>query len=429
SSIQEYLDGSLEESKNVQLTNLALSLKDRRGKAPSGEEERSLAVSKTSRLKDRLSFGNRGYYLRKYPPSKFYPKGLEKWIIWWEEDGKRRTETVNHAVNANEVIDYLEHKRRQLFDKSFCCPSCGYNLKTGEQEAPSTSHVTLKQAIEEFLKTKRKKKSFGVIANRLDILGRYLKDINRIADLTLKRVYKLKAQMEENNYRGSTINAYLKMLKGLLNFAKDMKYIEEVIPVSKAKADMRDSRKRRFVPHDKFWKIYDKVKSQYLKDMLLIGRTCANRPGELMTLKWNRVELNGDGSHFYIPPDLYKTGKEKYCSLIEEVRPIFYRLKREKNGSEFVFIYNGKPIAKNRYSQDLRQANINAGIEEKSYDFYEMCRHSGITDKGHEPEMSIGELMTFAGHTNPGTTARYLHSMEGKNQAVTREEITRKVKR
>jgi hypothetical protein len=53
---------------------------------------------------------------------------------------------------------------------------------------------------------------------------------------------------------------------------------------------------------------------------------------------------------------------------------------------------------------------------------------SGITDKGHEPGISLGELMTFAGHSNPSTTARYLHSMEGKNQAITREEIRKRTK-
>lgn len=430
SSVQNILENDLRESKNIQLSNFAQTLKNQKRKeAPKGEEKESLVMNgKKSRLPDRLSLGNRGYYLRKYPKSQFYPNGLEKWIIWWEEDGKRKTETINHADNANEAMEYLEFKRRKMFDKGFCCPTCGYNLNTGEQEDLSGSEVTFNQLFKEYLNTRKKKRSFRILENRVKILSGYLKDVNKPVDLSMNRVDELVRQMEEENYRGSTKNTYLKMLSAVLNFAKDRKYIKEVIPVCKAKVDEDDSEEKRFVPADKFWAIYDTIESQYLKDMLIIGRTCGNRPIELETLKWDCVEFNGDSSKFHVKKEHDKAKKGKNCFIMNEVKPIFLRLKSE-NGSEYVFNNsNNQPIQKGKRCGDLRQIQIETGIE-KPYDYYEMCRHSGITDKGHEPGISLGKLMAFAGHSNSAMTDRYLHSMEGKNQAITPEEITKRVGR
>ena len=180
SSIQNILENGFRESKGIQLSNFAQTLKNQKRKeAPKGEEKRSSVMSTKSRLPDRLSLGNRGYYLRKYGVSEFYPNGHEKWIIWWEEDGKRKTETVKYADNANEVMDYLEHKRRKMFEKGFQCPGCGYNLNTGEQEDLSGSEVTFNQLFKEYLNTIEQKRSFRVLKGRVKILSEYLKDVQK----------------------------------------------------------------------------------------------------------------------------------------------------------------------------------------------------------------------------------------------------------
>jgi integrase/recombinase XerD len=148
------------------------------------------------------------------------------------------------------------------------------------------------------------------------------------------------------------------------------------------------------------------------------------RGKELRTLTWENVNMDKD--EIRILPQFDKAKKGKKAVITTEIRNTLEELKKNRNGSEYVFNWNGRAITRIRYSKDFKDANIEAGIK-KPYGFHEI-RHTAITKAG-ENGAGLQALMDFAGHHDPNTTKRYLHhnwkeqqklanglALEGKNK-------------
>ena len=226
----------------------------------------------------------------------------------------------------------------------------------------------------------------------------------KLEDITIKAVENLRSEMQ-GNFKNSVINTVFKVLRAMLNKAKDYGYIDKVIPISKCFLAEDDSEEGKVIPDKDFFEIHECAKS-YLQRMMVVARLTACRGHELRTLKWDCVKLGND-SKFKILPQFDKAKKGKESVITPELKEVFEALRKEKNGCEHVFNYDGKLITRNRMSGDFKKAYEEAGFKKGFYGFHDL-RHTALTKAG-ENGTDLKTIMKIAGHHNPNTAMKYQH--------------------
>lgn len=267
--------------------------------------------------------------------------------------------------------------------------------------------MTFEDLVKEYLENYSKPKSIKGIRSKINChLLLKFKDL-KLENITIKAVESLRCEMLEKRdiKKNSVINTVLKVLRAMLNKAKDYGYIDEVIPISKCFLAEDDSEEGKVIPDKDFWRIHKHAKS-CLQRMMVVARLTSCRGHELRTLKWDCIKL-GNNSKFKILPQFDKAKKGKESIITPELKVVFEALRKEKNGCEHVFNCDGKLITRNRMSEDFKKAYEEAGFKKGLYGFHDL-RHTALTKAG-ENGVGIRTLMDLAGHHNPNTTAKYLH--------------------
>lgn len=331
-----------------------------------GEKKGDLSMSKR-KTKDRASLGNMGYYKRVHKVHDGLKLRTEPLTVWyfWKLNGneKRQTEKIENCRSNEQAEMYLKMRDMEQFTNQFICRHCGKHMFNGEQVKTVTEEST-KESVEEpmtFTKFWEEKyapnyeaenpNSYGGVAGTIKnyLIPRFGE--KRLKDINQEDVDRLRKDLIELNRKQASMNKVLRHFRSILVKAEEYRYIVSY-PKFKLFTE-NDKRERMVLSNEEFKAVYDHAE-KYLQPMMIIHREAFCRPGELLKLKWDNVNL--EERKITIVESKGGGSREIYFS--RDIGRLFQDLFKNRNGSESVF-----PVKRNKYFGDFKIASENAGFK------------------------------------------------------------------
>ena len=158
--------------------------------------------------------------------------------------------------------------------------------------------------------------------------------------------------------------------------------------------------------HDAFWKIYKHL-PHYLQSVSITAYLTGIRRGEIIGLKWNRVDLfNG---FIDLTPDDTKTEEPRriFFSSIKMLKDVFIEAaKKRQPGQKLVFTKpDGNPVPKYYIQRLLKKACQKAGV--RPYRLHDL-RHTFNTNMT-KAGVNQAVIMKLTGHKTNAMFVRYSH--------------------
>lgn len=351
-------------------------------------KERSNALGKNSK---RWSYGFGTVYIRKTEKGK-----IRYYIDYVDKGGKRRREVVKHAQTRAETVLALQRKVAEVLDA---------------QLSPNRiKKINFKELSALYLENYAKptKKSWECDAYCLDAhLLPYFGD-HELEAVSPFQIEKYRAERLNEGVQKSTTNRELALLKRMFNLAIDWGYCHEN-PVKKVKLfSEKDNLKEQMLAEEDEEKLLGEC-ADHLRPIILTALNAGMRRNEILSLKWNEVDLKGRVIHVVKT----KSGKNRIIPLNEALHSVLVDMKSKKI-SEYVFPNpeTGKPFKSIRHG--FENACRRVGIKLRFHDLRHTfaCR---LIRRGCD----IETLRNLLGHHSVTVTERYIHTDdEQKRKAV-----------
>lgn len=216
-------------------------------------------------------------------------------------------------------------------------------------------------------------------------------------------VARFKANRLKKGIAKVTINRDLDRLRACLNVAKEYKLLASVPKITHI--DVQDSTRVRFLSADEEKRLraaLQKVdkRAAHLRPLVLLAMNTGCRRGELLSLDWQNVDL--DGRMLRVTSANSKTGKQRYVPLNDEALKVLKQQKPAASGLVFPS-RTGSSIThfKRSFATLMKAAKIE--------DFhYHDCRHHFATRLAMASVdlFTVGKLL---GHSGAEITERYAH--------------------
>lgn len=217
-----------------------------------------------------------------------------------------------------------------------------------------------------------------------------------------------------SNLSPSRINCGLRSLRRALNLAYEWGKLERPAKITLAKGE----RQRDRVLTDGEWEQYIAACPQPWQDAAIIVRGTGMRPGEVFSLRWENIYLNGTGGLIQVTE-----GKTKAARRMLPMVPLVYsvlRARREAAGNPeegWLFPASSreghlnKDTAKDQHKRAIALASTRAtaaGLKPlKAFQPY-VLRHTALTQLA-EAGCDVFTLARIAGHSSITITQRYVH--------------------
>lgn len=231
----------------------------------------------------------------------------------------------------------------------------------------------------------------------------------------MKKTYVVGKQ-PPRSYKPKTVNHALITLRRAFNWAIETDRLPSgKNPFAKI-PHLQCEGRRRVATEDEFQALYEHCTDDAFRDVLLAMRHTSARPQDVYSLTWPMVDwesrmwvlTNHKGSRTARNP------KPRIIGMNDEVERMMKRRMEKFGGTGHVFLNaDGRPWTKNALGLRMRRLRARAGIrpDEHGEQFVLYTnRHTFLTKAGADPTISQSVLADIAGHTNPGTTARYVHA-------------------
>lgn len=213
----------------------------------------------------------------------------------------------------------------------------------------------------------------------------------------------------------SRINCGLRTLRRALNLAFEWGKLERPAKITLAKGE----RQRDRVLTDAEWQQYIIECPQPWRDAAIIIRGTGMRPGEVFSLRWENIHLNGTGGLIQITD-----GKTKAARRMLPMLPVVHdALKARHDGAgkpEFGWVFPAtsreghlnKDTAKDQHAKAIERANEKAKKAEggrmlQHFQPY-ILRHTALTQLA-QSGCDAFTLAKIAGHSSITITQRYIH--------------------
>lgn len=212
----------------------------------------------------------------------------------------------------------------------------------------------------------------------------------------------------------SRINCGLRSLRRALNLAYEWSKLDRPAKITLAKGE----RQRDRVLSDAEWRQYIVECPQPWRDAALIIRGTGMRPGEVFTLRWENIYLNGDSGLIQVTDGKTKAARR----MLPTVPAVYVALKARHDGSGnpaegWVFSsgsregHFNKDTAKGQHRKAIQAANAkakeNRGKTLKPFEPY-ILRHTALTQLA-QAGVDVFTLARIAGHSSITITQRYVH--------------------
>jgi integrase len=205
-------------------------------------------------------------------------------------------------------------------------------------------------------------------------------------------------------FSGSSINKMVSLARRIYYLAMDAGMVKSN-PFAR-RGTFKEEPKGHYIPDQEFWKIYKHL-PDYLKPVIMVAYLTGMRRGEILKLKWDRVNLSE--GYVDLTPDDTKTDEPRriYFGNMKELKDVFIDAARKKKaGHNLVFTKeDGSPVPK-WYIQRLFK---NACSEAKvlPYRLHDL-RHTfntNMTKAGVDQVV----VMKLTGHKTNAMFLRYSH--------------------
>ena len=328
------------------------------------------------------------------------------WYIRYWINGKEKKEAVGRvgAATKTQAQARLEDRRRQV--------------RLGQYDMIGTYIPTLSEFTVEYLSYVRnvvKKRSWRRDELSLRYLNVFFGD-RKLSAIIPKDIQDYQSRRLKDGMRPATVNRELACLKHLFNTSIQRSKFFGDNPVSRVKFLEENNQVERVLSLDEERRLLD-VCAPHLKPLVLTALNTGMRKGELISLRWENVDLNS--GIITIEASNSKSKQLKRIPLNSRLRQILLeqRLKTYSTGSVFV-TDTGKPYAlrgdaaKRAFTAACRRASIE-GLR-----FHDL-RHTAAT-RMVEAGAGIVAVSRILGHADLKTTMRYAHPDDSLKDAVER---------
>jgi integrase len=324
------------------------------------------------------------------------------YVIEYRDRGKTKRETIGRKgiVTKTMAREILRTKEQQV--------------KRGEYDLLDSKIPTLNEFAIDYLQHVRdvaKKRSWkrdeGILKHFKSIFGdRKLSEISSkdIDDYKNARLLKVES---------ATVNRELSLLRHLLNLAKRWKKFFGINPVSEAGLIAVNNQIERILTLEEEQKLLE-CSNPNLRVILICALNTGMRKSEILTLKWDNVDL--DNNIITIQHTNTKNKKIRRIPINSVLRKLLLEQRLKSGGSEFVFLsadgnpYKREDSLKKAFNGALRRAGI---AELRFHDL----RHTAAT-RMIEHGASVVAVSKILGHADLKTTMRYAHPEDSLKEAV-----------
>jgi len=211
----------------------------------------------------------------------------------------------------------------------------------------------------------------------------------------------------------ATVNRELEVLRHLFNVADKKDKFFSKNPVSRAGLLNVDNKMERILTNKEEIKLLNSS-GYYLRNIITCALNTALRKGEIISLKWNNVDLKNN----IITIDSYnsKSKKLRKVPINSLMRKLFLELKLQSEGNEFVFLSSErKPYTRqDSLNRAFQRALQIAGIQ--GLRFHDL-RHTCAT-RMIENGANIVAVKEILGHSSLDMTMRYAHPEKSLKNAL-----------
>jgi integrase len=195
--------------------------------------------------------------------------------------------------------------------------------------------------------------SYGGVAGTIEnyLLPRFGE--KKLEDIDQPDVDNLRKELIELGRKQTSMNKVLRHFRSILVKAEEYRYITTYPKFKLFKES--DKRERMVLSNEEFQAVKNYA-PKYLQPMMVIQRETFCRPGELLKLKWEDVDIE-ERKIIVVEP---KGGKTRTIYFSRNTSKLFQELLKNQNGNEFVF-----PVKRNKYFADFKKASEGAGFKDK----------------------------------------------------------------
>jgi integrase len=316
--------------------------------------------------------------------------------------GKPKKEKNLKLINSKWYIDFTFNKKRirqfggytkeQARNTLIKMKAEKLDVKRGFKK-PASPDIGFMEFAREFIEiySKQNKRSWGRDESALRVLERYFKG-KAIREVTPELIERYKAKRKSEVAPG-TINRELVFLKTLFNKAVEWGRLESS-PVANVKKFREPSFKERILNASEMVRLLD-ISNSHLKPILIVALNTGMRRGEILSLKWENVNLSK--RHIHIEDS--KSGKSRDIPMNNAV------VEALSQYNKYVFHnpVTGGPLKsiKSSFRTACRRAEI------KGLRFHDL-RHTSAT-RMVEAGVDLVTVSRMLGHSTIQMTMRYAH--------------------
>lgn len=325
------------------------------------------------------------------------------WVIEYKmPNGKTKRESIGRAgvVTKSMAKEVLRQREQQI--------------KLGQYEMLEADIPTIARFKDEYIRHIRdvkQNRSWELAISQLKRLeaffdGRILSHISP-SDIDDYKLYRQK------QVKPATVNRELACLSHLFNLAKRQKRFFGENPVSISKLLPEHNQVERILNKDEETKLLESS-SPALKAILLCALHTGMRKNEILSLKWDNVDL--EKKIITLEHTNTKSKKTRRIPINSTLRRIFLEQRLKVGSSNYVFLstkgspYKRHDSLKQSFAGACKRANI------KELRFHDL-RHTAAT-RMIESGASIVAVSRILGHSDLKTTMRYAHPEDSLKDAV-----------
>ena len=318
--------------------------------------------------------------------------------VWW----MRFTYQGRQIFRSTETEDKKQAQR--IFDKVKFEVAEG---KWFEKKPEHSFKEVMDRYLAEHVGQKKSARAYGgYVKNLLSFFGENI----LISEITPSMVNKFKVTRREKVKPG-TVNRDLSILKNCFNIAmKQWEWIDSN-PVTKIPMEKEPPGRVRFLTDEEFQHLCDAC-PEWLKPIVLTARHTGMRKENILSLKWNQVDL----FRRVISLECTKNDERLSVPLNDTLMELFKRLTKVRDiKSQYVFSH---PNAKKKDSKgtfngrryyeikkSFRRALEKAGIEDFRFHDLRHCFASDLVQRG----VDLYVVQALLGHKSEKMTKRYAH--------------------
>lgn len=299
--------------------------------------------------------------------------------------------------------------------------------------------ITLRVFRDEYLdliKNNRSKSYYNSVHLALNHLSNFFGIQHSISSIQLKNIDDFLTHLQQKVKKGHVV--YYRNLKAAFNKAKDWGYVKENHFI-KVRLPKRQKLAPVFINSDQLSVICDQIKSETVKDFVVIGFHTGMRLDEIVNLRWRNVDLNGRIITVGDNEFTTKGRTQRFIPMSEETYETLLRVKNPSGklgiNSEHMmkskYIYNlsldsardfvfckedGSKFTGNYFSRRFKDACKAAGLDNAIH--FHTLRHSfasNLAQKG----VSLYMIKELLGHSSISTTEIYSHlNMDSLRDAI-----------